>query len=300
MEFALFYEKEKKKFEQKMLQDMIDSDAGHLKIEEAMLYSLKAGGKRLRPLMLLMVLQAFGEDVTLGYGAATAIEYIHTYSLIHDDLPAMDDDDLRRGMPSNHVMFGEATAILSGDALLTKAFEILATEKTEPAKLIRIIRSLAVAAGYQGMIAGQQEDMDGETRALSLDEMRSVHAKKTGALLQYCFFAGGILADCDEHMLSLLSDVSDRIGIAYQIRDDILDVIGKEEELGKPVGSDAESGKSTYPGLLGIDAAKELLTKELDDAISIIDELHVYCRMVQKECDKELFSSFIQSLDLKG
>lgn len=300
MEFALFYEKEKKKFEQKMLQDMIDSDAGHLKIEEAMLYSLKAGGKRLRPLMLLMVLQAFGEDVTLGYGAATAIEYIHTYSLIHDDLPAMDDDDLRRGMPSNHVMFGEATAILSGDALLTKAFEILATEKTEPAKLIRIIRSLAVAAGYQGMIAGQQEDMDGEIRALSLDEMRSVHAKKTGALLQYCFFAGGILADCDEHMLSLLSDVSDRIGIAYQIRDDILDVIGKEEELGKPVGSDAESGKSTYPGLLGIDAAKELLTKELDDAISIIDELHVYCRMVQKECDKELFSSFIQSLDLKG
>lgn len=300
MKFDLFYENERNAFDLYLMHESLNSNAGNLKIEEAMLYSLKAGGKRVRPLLLLMVLRAFGIKETLGYGSAMAVEYIHTYSLIHDDLPAMDDDDLRRGMPSNHIMFGEATAILAGDALLTKAFETLANEKNEPQKMIRIIRMLAEAAGHQGMIAGQQEDMDGENSTLSLDDMRSVHMKKTGALLKFCFTASGVLANCDEKMLSLLTQISDRVGIAYQIRDDILDVIGTEEELGKPVGSDVESGKSTYPEILGLKEAKKLLTKELQEAEDIVEKLDVYCQSVQREFDRELFSTFIQTLELKG
>lgn len=299
MKFELFYQKEQPPFEQFLLEKMANGDGSNLKLEEAMLYSLKAGGKRLRPLLLLMVLKSFGQKVEKGYPAALAVELIHTYSLIHDDLPAMDDDDMRRGQPSNHLVFGEATAILAGDGLLTKAFDVLTEESsTDPAVLVRIVSALAKAAGHKGMVAGQQEDIDGESRSLSLEEIQSIHRKKTGALLSYSFYTGGLLSGCSLEELHLLNKISEKIGLAYQIRDDILDITSNEEELGKPVGSDEERNKSTYPSLLGLEGAKEMLKEELDESIVYVQKLEEKSKRQQNTFDSELFSTFVHSLRL--
>ncbi|RSD27386.1 polyprenyl synthetase family protein [Mesobacillus subterraneus] len=238
-------------------------------LAKSMLYSLEAGGKRIRPLLLLAVVNSFGKDPEQGLDAAAAIEMVHTYSLIHDDLPSMDDDDLRRGKPTNHKVFGEATAILAGDALLTLSFQMLAgmSEETAPSQVkLALIKGLSYAAGATGMVGGQVADMEGESRQLTLEQLEYIHVNKTGKLLEYSILAGAEIAGATQEQKEILSKFAYHIGLAFQIRDDILDLEGTEEMIGKPVGSDTENEKSTYPALLGLDGAKEALDYHIRSA----------------------------------
>jgi geranylgeranyl diphosphate synthase, type II len=236
------------------------------KVKEAMDYSLKAGGKRIRPILLLATLQAFRKDPKIGLEAAAALEMVHTYSLIHDDLPSMDNDDLRRGKPTNHKVYGEAAAILAGDGLLTYSFEVLAgtTKEVSAEKSLQLISLLAKAAGPEGMVGGQAADMEGENQSLSVEELEYIHRNKTGRLLAYGVMAGAILADATKEQIDLLETYAFHIGLAFQIQDDILDVEGSVEKIGKPVGSDETKFKSTYPALLTLNGAKEKLRFHLD------------------------------------
>ncbi|TFE03189.1 polyprenyl synthetase family protein [Jeotgalibacillus salarius] len=244
------------------------------KLKESMLYSVKAGGKRIRPLLLLAVIKTFGQDTKKGLKTAAALEMIHTYSLIHDDLPSMDDDDLRRGLPTNHKVFGEAVAILSGDALLTKSFELVVDSPIADQSKVKIIAMLANAAGAEGMVGGQMADIEGENASLSLEQLESVHRRKTGRLLEFAAAAGGVISGLNEDELKKLRMYAEHIGLAFQIRDDILDVEGNEEEIGKPVGSDESRQKSTYPSILGMEKAKEKLAFHLTQARKILRDLH--------------------------
>ncbi|AJD91412.1 polyprenyl synthetase [Jeotgalibacillus malaysiensis] len=243
-------------------------------LKESMLYSLKAGGKRIRPLLLLAVMETFGNETEQGLKTAAALEMIHTYSLIHDDLPSMDDDDLRRGLPTNHKVYGEAVAILSGDALLTKSFELVADSPFDDRSKVKIISMLSKAAGAEGMVGGQVADIEGESMALSLEQLESVHKRKTGKLLEFAAVAGGVISGLDEHELNKLRLFAEHIGLAFQIRDDILDIEGDEAEIGKPVGSDEGRQKSTYPAILGMQSAKEKLDDHLYKARELLYELH--------------------------
>lgn len=236
-------------------------------IKEAMHYSLEAGGKRIRPLLLFATLDAFGTDPKKGLLAAAAIEMIHTYSLIHDDLPSMDNDDLRRGKPTNHKVFGEAIAILAGDALLTYSFEVMGNIPREIASSdtkIQLVIEMAKAAGTEGMVGGQVADMEGEGKALGLKELEYIHIHKTGKLLKYSVVAGALLSGATQDQVDKLSKFAHHLGLAFQIQDDILDLEGNQELLGKPVGSDTSNQKSTYPQLLSIEGAKTELRKQLD------------------------------------
>lgn len=238
-------------------------------LQESMIYSLQAGGKRLRPMLLFATVEGFGESFQESLPVACAIEMIHTYSLIHDDLPAMDNDDLRRGKPTNHKVFGEATAILAGDALLTFAFQVIATmseTSVDSAQKLRLIVELAKAAGPQGMVGGQAADMEGENKQLTLSELEYIHHHKTGDLLSYAIIAGAILAKASEKDVENLRFFAKHLGLAFQIKDDILDIEGSEESLGKPVGSDISNEKSTYPKLLGLDGAKNKLDNHISQA----------------------------------
>ncbi len=231
------------------------------RLMEAMEYSLMAGGKRLRPILCLAGARAVGGSYKDAMPAACAIEMIHTYSLIHDDLPAMDDDDLRRGMPTNHIKFGEATAILAGDALLTLAFQILSDPgirgKTDPEKWLRIINEISVAAGMNGMIEGQMRDMDAEKNILDQDQLEAMHVLKTGALIKACVRVGAILGGADTRQIESLDRYGKYIGLAFQVKDDILNVEGDPDLMGKAVGTDKARNKSTYPSLMGLEKAKK-------------------------------------------
>lgn len=243
-------------------------------LKESMLYSVKAGGKRIRPLLVLAVLEDYGVSSKDAWKVASAVELIHTYSLIHDDLPCMDDDDYRRGQLTNHKVFGEATAVLAGDALQTLAFNVLASlEHTSPEKIISLVRLLAESSGANGMVGGQILDMEGEKASLSLEQLEEVHLHKTGALLSFCIEAGAILAGADESEIVKLRSYARNIGLAFQIKDDILDVTSTTEQLGKPVNSDADSDKSTYPSLLGLDGAQLQLQKYHKNAIECLSFL---------------------------
>lgn len=300
MTFQEFYQQQQSPFEEFLLNTIHSNGTANQTLHEAMRYSVEAGGKRLRPLLLLMVLKAFGKEVQTGYPAGAAVELIHTYSLIHDDLPAMDDDAMRRGRPSSHIVFGEATAILAGDALLTLAFSVIAVDKkTNAEKVLKLIAFLSESAGPKGMVAGQQEDIDGENRTLSLSEIQSIHRKKTGALLSYSFYAGGLLSDCSDDEMALLNGIAEKIGLAYQIRDDILDITSTQEELGKPVGSDEEKEKSTYPHLLGLAGSYERLDDELDAALQNVVRLKEVTTASGKDFENDLFISFIESMRLE-
>lgn len=228
-------------------------------IYTAMRYSLFAGGKRLRPILMLETAKMCGGDEKTVMPFACAMEMIHTYSLIHDDLPAMDNDDLRRGMPTSHIKFGEATAILAGDALLNKAFEIVSEVKTDNAELaLKAVSELAKSSGTEGMIGGQVIDMESEGKDISLDELRYLHLLKTGAIIRSSCRIGAILSGASETEISAVDGFAANLGVAFQIQDDILDVEGNEEELGKPIGSDAEQNKNTYVKLVGLERSKEL------------------------------------------
>ncbi len=251
------------------MEEFIYRIAAPNELKESMLYSLKAGGKRIRPLLLFATLQAFGIDSKKGIYPACALEMIHTYSLIHDDLPSMDDDDLRRGKPTNHKVFGEALAVLAGDALLTYSFQIVSETPEEHADLktkLDLCLMLAKAAGAEGMVGGQVADIQGEEKNLSLTELEYIHSHKTGKLLIFSVMAGALMANANEEQSANLEAFAKHLGMAFQIRDDILDLEGNEELIGKPLGSDEEKHKSTYPALLTMDGAKEAMRKHYDAA----------------------------------
>lgn len=230
------------------------------KIHSAIRWSLFAGGKRLRPALVLASGRAFGSGDETLIDAACAFEMVHTYSLIHDDLPSMDDDDLRRGLPTCHVQFGEATAILAGDALQTLAFQILAeSDALEPTLRIKLLGELARAAGTPGgMIAGQVFDLDAESRQVSVEELDRIHQHKTGALIVAATRCGAIIAGASPEELAALTRFSSQLGLLFQITDDLLDVTATAEDLGKTPGKDQRAEKATYPGLYGIEDAKQL------------------------------------------
>lgn len=218
---------------------------------EAVRYSLFAGGKRLRPALALAAAEIVSGDDTAALPVACALEMIHTYSLIHDDLPAMDDDDLRRGLPTCHIKYGEATAILAGDALLTMAFDSAAETGSTA-----IVQALARAAGAGGMVGGQQMDLEGEGRQLDLTALQQIHGAKTGALIQVALRCGAMAAGATPVQIDALANYGAHLGLAFQITDDILDITGAEAVIGKPVGSDESRNKSTYPALLGLDESR--------------------------------------------
>lgn len=236
------------------------SDCPHGIIYDAMKYSLFAGGKRLRPILMIKMCEMLGGDTKDVMPFACAMEMIHTYSLIHDDLPAMDNDDLRRGMPTNHIKFGEANAILAGDALLNKAFEIVSLyEGDYPQRAIRAINMLATSSGTEGMIGGQIIDIVNEGHEIELDLLRQLHLMKTGAIIRSACTIGALMGGGSEEEIAAADEFAINLGTAFQIRDDILDVIADEEELGKPIGSDEENNKNTYVKLLGLERSKELV-----------------------------------------
>ncbi len=242
------------------------------KVSEAMLYSLKNGGKRVRPMLVLEFCRACGGNVESAVPFACALEMIHTYSLIHDDLPCMDDDDFRRGKPSCHKQFDYATALLAGDGLLTLAFSVAAGAALPAETVVRAVRLLSDCAGHLGMIGGQTMDLQHEGMEISLESLRKTDALKTGKLIYAACTLGCLVANADEEQFKAAEVYAESIGLAFQIVDDLLDITSTSEELGKPVGSDVGNLKSTYPSLLGVDSSKELvkdLTNKAVDAVSV-------------------------------
>lgn len=256
------------------LKDIFSGEPPRGDIYPAMEYSLLAGGKRLRPILTLECCRLCGGDVERALPLGCAVEMVHTYSLIHDDLPSMDNDDLRRGKPTNHKVFGEATAILAGDGLLTAAFGVIvaARELTEQQRL-EAVRALSEAAGPRGMVGGQILDMDGEDRALSRSEIEELQRLKTGALICCAARLGCIAAGADELTAKAIEGYAQRLGLAFQVRDDILDVTGSQDDLGKPIGSDTEQGKTTFVTLLGLEECQRWVEQLSDEACRCLDGL---------------------------
>ena len=253
---------------EKALHSLFRGREPHGDIYDAMNYSLLAGGKRLRPVLTLECCRLCGGTDTQALSLACAVEMIHTYSLIHDDLPCMDDDDLRRGKPTNHMVYGEATAVLAGDGLLTAAFETAldAAAHLPAQRVVEAAQTLAGAAGAAGMVGGQVLDMAGEGRALALDEIEELQRLKTGSLIAAAAELGCIAAGGSEEQRAAVGTYAEKLGLAFQIRDDMLDVTATAEELGKPIGSDEESGKSTFVTLKGLEEGGRLVEKLTGEA----------------------------------
>ncbi|MGD9125819.1 MAG: polyprenyl synthetase family protein [Planctomycetia bacterium] len=252
------------------------------RLAEAIQYSLLAPGKRLRPLLVLMAARACGDEVERAMPAAAAVEMIHAYSLIHDDLPAMDDDDLRRGRPTCHKAFDEATAILAGDALLTLAFETVARLQVPSETVVRCVRLLAEAAGVLGMVGGQADDIYAErglapddSTATDLERLKAIHYRKTGAIIRVSLELGAVVAGATPDQIDAMERYGQSLGMAFQITDDLLDVCGDEARIGKRVGKDEAAGKLTFPALLGVEQARseaERLVQEASEAVALLGE----------------------------
>ena len=258
------------------LQAFLKNTQDPSRIRDAMIYSLMAGGKRIRPVLCMAAAEAVGGDCTEdALKAACALEMIHTYSLIHDDLPAMDNDDLRRGKPTCHVAFDEATAILAGDALLTLAFQVLSSidpdSKGHASKWVCVIQAISTAAGYQGMIGGQMKDMASEGILLTLDHLKAMHALKTGALINASVYSGAVLGGASAKQIKSLEKYAENIGLAFQVVDDILNVEGDPEVMGKAAGTDKTRQKSTYPALMGLVPSKEFAWQLVNTALQALD-----------------------------
>ncbi len=249
------------------------------RLESAIRYAAASSGKRIRALLSYATAEALSLPAGAADRPAAAIELLHTYSLVHDDLPAMDDDDLRRGQPTVHKQYDEATAVLVGDALLTFAFEMLSSSEVDASLGIRWVKQLARAGGAQGMINGQAIDLEGETRELSLEELKSMHRQKSGALIEASI--GMVAAIGEPQYRERLEGFGHHIGLAFQIRDDILDVEGTTEELGKPQGSDSGNNKSTFVSLLNLDGARAFMHEEVDAARKQLDDLEAQGQSVE-------------------
>ena len=243
------------------------------KVKEAMLYSLQAGGKRIRPFIVLQVIRAYNQNYHDYIDIACALEMIHTYSLIHDDLPGMDNDDLRRGKPTCHKQFGEATAILAGDGLLNEAVNIIIKTSLASDLKIALISCLYQASGISGMIYGQELDIENENKKLSIDKLNTIHHYKTGKLLSCAFQLGGLIASPQD--VKVLKEIGYKVGLAFQIQDDILDVISDSKTLGKPIGSDASNHKETYTTLIGVEASQKEVDKLFKEAIELVYSLSI-------------------------
>jgi geranylgeranyl diphosphate synthase, type II len=271
---GLEYLRQKQKLVDRLLDEYLPpEDVFPQTLHKAIRYSVLAGGKRLRPILALTTYECFGGvDNNIINPAACALELIHTYSLIHDDLPCMDDDDLRRGMPTLHKKFDEATAVLAGDALHDLAFGLIArTGSTQ------VVAELANAIGTNGMLGGQMADVQAEGKKINHDEINYIHSHKTGALIRASVKIGAILAGVDNSTLALISTYGEKIGFAFQIIDDILDIEGDQKKLGKEVGSDCKNFKATYPGTVGMDQARADATKLIDEAIEVSHRFGVEC-----------------------
>ena len=260
-----------------LLKEYMPKEEGYQKtIMEAMNYSLSAGGKRLRPILTMEACNIVGGNVEDVIPFAMAIEMIHTYSLIHDDLPALDNDDLRRGKDTNHIVFGEDMAILAGDALLNYAFEVMLSnsiDKENPNKYLKAINEIAKTSGIYGMIGGQVVDIQSENKKISKEKLDYIHNNKTAAIIVGCMRAGAIIGNATESQLENITKYPKNIGLSFQIVEDILDIIGDESKLGKKVGSDLDNHKSTYPSLIGLDESKTIayeLIQEAKNSINMI------------------------------
>lgn len=269
--------KEKINYIETLLNEYMPKEEGYQQtVIQAMNYSLKAGGKRLRPILTLESCKIVGGKEEDAIPFAVAIEMIHTYSLIHDDLPALDNDDLRRGKPTNHKVFGEAMATLAGDALLNHAFEIMLSssiDKKDTNKYLKAINEVAKHAGIYGMIGGQVVDVESENKIIDKDKLDFIHLNKTAAMIIGCMRAGAIIGGASEEELEKVTKYGKNIGLSFQIVDDILDITGDEAKLGKPIGSDIENSKSTYPSLLGLEKSRQIARQLIDEGKSSIDDL---------------------------
>ncbi|MGC9030197.1 MAG: polyprenyl synthetase family protein [Desulfomonilaceae bacterium] len=270
------YLAERKRLVDQALEEMLPgANEGGGRLHEAMRYSLFAGGKRIRPILALEAGEIVGADASGLLPLAVALECIHTYSLIHDDLPAMDDDDTRRGKPTLHRVFGEAVAILVGDALLTFAFDVLSSPhaaRTYPAhRLLQAIHELAVAAGFQGLVKGQYLDIVSEGREVNERTVSDIVAGKTGALLRASLVCGALLGGGSSEQIRMLGEFGDHLGIVFQIKDDVLDIEGDPQTLGKAVHKDQEKGKATYPAIMGLDAAKNKMRQHIERALRTLE-----------------------------
>lgn len=278
------------------IQDFYQSKEVSADLTETILYSVEAGGKRIRPLLLLELLEGFGLELTPAhFQVAAALEMIHTGSLIHDDLPAMDNDDYRRGRLTSHKKFGEDMAILAGDSLFLDPYGLVAMAELPSQVKMDLIAELSLAAGSFGMVAGQVLDMQGEGRKLTMDQLQTIHANKTGKLLAYPFVAAGIIAQTGQSVLGKLRQAGELLGLAFQVRDDILDVTASFEQIGKTPQKDLAAEKSTYPALLGLDGARDFFDETLEQAKSLLEQL-------EKESDfsAEEIQKIIESLRLDG
>ena len=278
------------------IQDFYQSKGVSSDLIETILYSVEAGGKRIRPLLLLELLEGFGLELTPAhFQVAAALEMIHTGSLIHDDLPAMDNDDYRRGRLTSHKKFGEDMAILAGDSLFLDPYGLVAMAELPSQVKVELIAELSLAAGSFGMVAGQVLDMQGEGCKLTMDQLQTIHANKTGKLLAYPFVAAGIIAQTGQSVLGKLRQAGELLGLAFQVRDDILDVTASFDQIGKTPQKDLAAEKSTYPALLGLDGARDFFDETLEQAKSLLEQL-------EKESDfsAEEIQKIIESLRLDG
>lgn len=294
----LSYSEYKSIIDEHIMDFLPEIDHKSITLYESMKYSLTAGGKRIRPVLLLAACEFVGGDIQAAIPYACAIEYIHTYSLIHDDLPAMDDDELRRGMPTNHMVYGEAMAILAGDGLLTSAFEAMNKDMLlyldNPTKLkrrIRAIYEMSKSSGCRGMVAGQVADIEAENKQCSKEMLDYIHLNKTAALIIAAVRAGAYIGGANEQQLRDLTGYAENLGLAFQIADDILDICGNEEEMGKKAGNDEKKHKATYPCLYDIEHCKAYLKELTETAVSFLEPYYD---------EAEFFNTLALKMEVRG
>ena len=276
------------------LTQLIEKRASDARLKEAMLYAVQSGGKRIRPLLTLAVGSAGTSSNEATLDLACALEMIHTYSLIHDDLPGMDDDDLRRGRPTVHKAFDEATAILAGDALLTLAFEVVANANLQAHQLVEAVKILSTASGMSGMISGQMKDIASEKVTITLEQMKEIHREKTGELLLAAVRLGNLFVD-DSKMKEAFVSYATHFGLAFQIQNDLQDVCWTSEQTGKETGKDSELSKNTYPRLLGVEGAKEALANEISSCKRTLEEVEF---TPENQQTKALLVEFLTYLEI--
>jgi geranylgeranyl diphosphate synthase, type II len=266
-----YLEQQRQRVDRFLDQSLPDTWRDPEKLYESMRYSLLGGGKRVRPILTIAAAQALGYDNDAMLPFAASLEFVHTYSLIHDDLPAMDDDDYRRGRLTNHKVFGDGMAILAGDALLTMAFELCSKDEGLPgltaSQQLHIVRELSFGSGHQGMVGGQVMDIQAENQEVELAHLQKIHSHKTGQLIRAAVRIGGIIGGASSMQLESLTGYAEDIGLAFQIADDVLNMVGTREELGKDAGTDEKRGKQTYPSFFGIDGARKLGEECIERAI---------------------------------